>query len=531
MAGLELSRSLTVDEAAVFSRMLTTIRRKANRNRLRTSYADSKKRLDKIGFSIPPHMADFQVAIGWANKAVKVPARRIRPDGFTIGQPTALMDDINEVFEGNYFAAVERMAIESSLRHSASFVFVTPGDTNAGEPEVILAARTALEATAEIAPRTNRVTAALELVSRWEVLLYLPGETLRVEYLNREWLVTRRYEGIADRVTCTPYVWGRSLERPFGYSRITRPLMGYTDAGVRTMLRQEVMAEFFSSPQRALMGADEAHFTDSKGKRISPLDALMGGLWALPDVFDEDEGKLVRPDLKQLQQASMQPHSEMLKTIGLMVSSETSIPVGYLGIISDNPSSADAIRASEADLISVVEDELPSIGMSRVDLARNVLAVKHGEWTPQMELSLRGLTAHFMDPGTTSKAAQADSGLKFTQAFPNADPEVAMEEYGLSKTQIERNLAYAKRIQSGQRLDALVAASKSSATPVFSDGTTAPTGAVDDQLKQAQVLKAQADALGVLRRAGVDAGDAAARSGLTGVKFMPGSPITIRENP
>lgn len=526
MAGLELVRPLSDSEAATFNRMLTSIRRKAGRNQLRTSYFDSKKRLDKIGFSIPPHMHDFAVAIGWANKAVKVPARRIRPDGFTLGRQSKMLTDLEEIFGDNYFAAVERMAIEASLRHSVSFVFTTPGDTAADEPEVIVAARTALEATAEIDARTNRVTFALELVGRWEALLYVPGMTLRVQLIERQWMVTREHVGIAGRVTCTPYVWGRALDRPFGYSRITRPLMGYTDMAVRTMLRQEVNAEFYGAPQRALLGAEEEHFLDANGKRISPLDALIGGVWALPNTRDEETGDLVKPTLQQLQQASMQPHGDMLRTIGLMVSSETSIPVGYLGIIHDNPSSADAIRASEADLTSVVEGELESIGMSRVDLARNVLAVKYGEWTPAMEAELRGLRAHFKDPGTPSKAAQADAGLKFTQTFPEGDPEVAMEVYGLDKGQIERMKTYQSKLASGSRLDALVAAAKSTASPVFSDGVGAP---VDERLTEAQVLKAKADALGVLRRAGVDAASAAQQAGLEGVTFIPGNPITIRE--
>jgi hypothetical protein len=473
LAGVELVRPLTDFESAAFNRMLTFIRRKTERNKLRTSYVDAKKRLDKIGFSIPPHMRDFAVTIGWASKAVKVPARRIRPDGFTLGRKSTLLDDVEEVFADNYFAAVEKMAIESSLRHSVAFVFVTPGDTDAGEPEIIVAARTALEATAEIDTRTNRVTMALELVGRWEALLYLPGETLRVQYIKGQWMVTRRYEGVAGRVTCTPYVWGRSLERPFGSSRITRPLMGFIDMGVRTMLRQETNAEFYGAPQRALLGAEEEHFLDANGKRISPLDALIGGVWALPNTRDEETGDLVKPVLQQLVQATFQPHGEMLKGIGLMVSSETSIPVGYLGIIHDNPSSADAIRANEADLVSVVEDELPSIGMSRVDLARNVLAVLYGEWTATMESELRGLTAHFMDPGTTSKAAQADAGLKFTQTFPDGDPEVAMEVYGLNKGQIERMNAYRTKQEGSKRLDALMAAAKSSPAPIFSDAAPA----------------------------------------------------------
>ena len=84
-----------------------------------------------------------------------------------------------------------------------------------------------------------------------------------------------------------------------------------------------------------------------------------------------------------------------------------------------------------------------------------------------MAAELRGLTANFADAGTPTRAARSDAALKYTTAFPNGDPEVAMEEYGLSKSQIERNLAYAKRAQASQRLDALVAASKASAAPVF----------------------------------------------------------------
>lgn len=471
LAELDVVRELDPAESKDFMRMLSTIRVKAKRNSLRTEYVESKKKLDKVGFSIPPHMVDFQTPIGWAHKAIKVPASRVRPDGFTLPRESGLLGELAEIFEDNYLAAVERMAIESSLEHSVSFVFATPGDTDLGEPSVVVAARTALEATAEVDHRTNRVLRALEIVSRRRMLLYRPGMTLRVELERGKWYVTREYRGVPNVVPCTPYVWGRSLKRPFGHSRVTRPLMGFIDNGVRTMLRQEVSAEFFSAPQRALLGADEQHFTGPDGKRISPLEAIMGAVWALPDVWDDEEGKLVRPDIKQLQQASMQPHSEQLRTIGLMVSSETGIPVAYLGIIHDNPSSADAILAMESDMVAMIEAELPSYGMARVDLARNVLAVKHGEWTPGMQADLRGLQSHFRNPGTPTRAAQADSALKYTQAFPNGDPEVAMEEYGLTKTQIERNLTYAKKAQAGQRLDALVSAARSTAAPVFSEAS------------------------------------------------------------
>lgn len=530
MAVLDSPRLLDDVENKAFRAMLRTIRQKASRNTLRAKYIDDKKRLDKIGFSVPPNMVDFQTPIGWAYKGIVTPSSRIRPDGFTLPRESKLLDRVNETFEDNYLGSVERMAIESSLHHGVSFIFVTPGDEAAGEPQVVTAARTALEATAVVDPRTNKVLSALELNSRSEALLYLPGRTLRVELRSREWRVTEEYNGVPNYVPCIPYIWGWSLSRPMGRSRVTRPLMGHIDKGVRTMLRQEVNAEFFSAPQRALLGAEEEHFTDAKGNRISPLDALVGGVWALPNTRDEETGDLVKPTLQQLSQASMQPHSEQLRTIGLMVASELSMPVGYLGIIHDNPSSADAILASESDMVAMVEYQRDlSYGLAHENLARAILAVAEGEMSPAMISELRGLKANFANAGTPTHSARADSALKYTQAFPNGDPQVAMEEYGLSKAQIERNLTYAKAAQAGQRLDALVAASKASASPVFSD-SAALTGPVEEQLKQAQVLKAQADALGVLRRAGVDAASAAQKAGLDGVTFIPGNPITIRED-
>ena len=57
----------------------------------------------------------------------------------------------------------------------------------------------------------------------------------------------------------------------------------------------------------------------------------------------------------QFAQASMEPHAAELRSVATMFAGESSIPVNYLGIVQDNPASADAIRAAESDLISVAE--------------------------------------------------------------------------------------------------------------------------------------------------------------------------------
>lgn len=454
---LEVVSELNDEQNETFSRMLQTIRNKRRRNKLRTGYRESTEKLEKLGFSIPPNMRDFQTAIGWADKAVKVPARRIRPDGYILSRTSRLLADVEEITMDPLYQKIEKMAIDASLEHSVAFHFVSPGDPDLFEPEVVNVARTAMEATCEIDPRTRNTTAALEIVDKDKYLLYLPGETFRIEMQGNRYVITKRYAGTPGRVLCTPMVWDESLKRTFGRSRITRPLMGYIDTAVRSMLREEVQAEFFSGPQRALMGADEAHFKDSNGNPIDPLSAWIGSIWALPDVRDDETGDLVRAKLETLSAASFQPHEDMLKGIASRVSGETSIPVTYLGIIHDNPSSADAIRASEADLVSVVTDQLDSIGAARADIARNIATVLEGEWTPAMEKELRGLRSNFKDPGTPTKSEQADAGLKYTQAFPMSDPRVAMEIYGLSRDQIERNMRYAQQQQSRELMAGLLA--------------------------------------------------------------------------
>lgn len=452
-------KGLDDEQAKAFMRMLQVIRTKQRVNTLRIDYADSENHLDEIGFSVPDYMKDaFQTPLGWAEKVYKVPARRIRPDGFSLAKKSSLLDRVEDVFYEHHTVMMERMAIEASLELGPAFVFVTPGDPALNEPKVIITARNALDATAETDNRTGRTLRALEIVGSKEFLMYLPGQTLRIGQSEKtsEYEVTKVHRGIPGRVLVTPYVWGKTLRRPYGKSRITKPIMGFVNAGVRTLLRQEVTAEFYSSPQRALLGADKAHFTGPDGKPISPLQALIGGIWGLPDIRDEETGDLVRPKIEQLTQASFQPHGEMMRGLAMQVSGESSIPVAYLGVLHDNPSSADAIRANESDMINMLMDELDGYGVSRVSVARDVAAVLENEWTDAMEQELRGLQSNFRDPGTVTKSEQSDAGLKYVSAFPDGDPEVAQEIYGLSRMQIERNERYRKEQVAQQRMNDLL---------------------------------------------------------------------------
>lgn len=462
-----MAERLAGREARVYHESLATLNRHRTRNRLRENLFLAKKRLDEVGFSVPESMKGFEAAIGWPEKAVMVPARRIRPSVFA-GASDDVVDELNDRFSDRYVRTMERMLIDASLRHGVSFGFTTPGDILGGDPEVVVSARSALEATAAIDRRTLKVTSGLEVIDRDTKILYVPGEAILVENQRGELRVTNRVRGIEGRVSCATYAWGRSLDRLFGRSRITRPVMDLSGQAIRTMLRQEVHAEHFSSPQRILEGARASAFRDADGKMRDALDIATGAIWGIPDFYDEETGEWRRANLKQINAASMQPHTEQLRSIAMMFSGETGIPVGQLGIIQDNPSSADAMRAAETDLNTLVEAELPSYEDSRSDLAQNVFLAAHG---PSAIEAVRRVKATFLNPATTSLSAAADWATKFVSANPwAAESDVLLEMWGFSASQLERLRSERRRLNAGGVLQQLLEARRAQGDEADPDG-------------------------------------------------------------
>ena len=62
---------------------------------------------------------------------------------------------------------------------------------------------------------------------------------------------------------------------------------------------------------------------------------------------DEDGDK---PQLGQFSQQSMDPHTEQLKMFAALFAAETGLTMDDLGFVTDNPSSAEAIKASHENL-------------------------------------------------------------------------------------------------------------------------------------------------------------------------------------
>ena len=502
-------RGLTDEEQKLHAEMRAQIQAKYERNKLKLDYYDMKQRLDYVGFSIPDELKDIEAVVGWAAKAVNVPASRIRRTGFTGPQRLGVLSDLEEIETATDFAYKEKLAQHAAGQTSCSFTFFTPGDTAKSEPEVITSVRDSTTATALMDPRTHRVTAALEVVSRTAHLMYLPGITLLLERRQNMWVVADDYATGTNRVRCTPYMWLPELRKPFGSARINRAVMRHIDRAIRTILRQEVTADHYSAPRGVLEDAHSGAFFDKDGKRIDPMRAI-GAIWGIPAYRDQETGDLRVPSFKQVNQASFQPHSELIRTIAMNFHAETDIPLGQLGVVQDNPSSADAIRAAEDGLIALCGDQAENFSRSAKDAAMNLLSFNASDAElVSISKDMAKVRPKYANPATPTPGAQADAGMKFVSAFPQlAKTDIALERFGLDPDEVQRALEYIQA-QDGQ----------SALQLALERASTQPQGSAGKVLNPFEEQKLKAETLAQLRAAGVTPESAAKIVGLAGVEF------------
>lgn len=428
------------DEQNTFDQLIRQYVKKLPRNQVRQTYYDSKNALKDLGIAIPPDMTSIEMVLGWPAKAVDGLSRRNKMDGFVIPGMSSADLGIDEMWDTNNMAIEAPQAHTSAYTHSCAFLITTKGDVQSGEPEVIITARSALWGTGIYDRRRRRLKSFLSIADTDDVgrpnlmVMYMPGKAVTIRRFSLGWAVSRQPMGLAHLpVEILPY--SPHLERPFGTSRISRPVMAIADAALRTAVRMEVGAEFYSAPQRWIMGADESMFQDENGQLKSQWQAIIGRLWA---AGRNEDGEL--PTVGTFAAASPTPNIEQLRAYATQFSGETSIPVGSLGVIQDNPSSADAIHAAKEDLLIEAEYSNDVFGAAWV---RSVLTgIQIRDNLAEIPKELRRLRVHWRNPARMSQASAADAALKTMQTFEwLKETAVGLELAGFDETTVERAMA------------------------------------------------------------------------------------------
>lgn len=248
-----------------------------------------------------------------------------------------------------------------------------------------------------------------------------------------------------------PMPYEPTLERPFGQSRITRTVMSITDDAVREKARSEVAAEFAAFPQKWLLGTDVETIND--GNRYS---AAMG---VMQEVAKDPDGD--SPTIWQSPQLTMQPHIDYMRSLAAQFAGETDLPLSSLGVVSDNPSSAEAIYAAKEDLVIDAQNLNRSNAQALRNVALMALAVAHGtDWATERDAG-HGVEPMFRDEARPSVVSMSDAILKQVQAIPwLADTDVALEMLGYNEEQRQRMQSDKKRAQADAAISSLFAPTK-----------------------------------------------------------------------
>ncbi|MFD7045699.1 hypothetical protein ACFWAM_45805, partial [Rhodococcus jostii] len=203
----------------------------------------------------------------------------------------------------------------------------------------------------------------------------------------------------------------------------------------RTALRTEVSAEFFAAPQRYMLGVDADAFATADDGTTRGWETIIGRMLA---IGRDEDGNI--PTVNQFPQMSMEPHLAQLRQIATRFAGETNLPIAALGVVQDNPSSAEAMDAADSYLIGEAEWAQDVFGFAWAQTARNAIALRDNLSQPPAELGL--LESKWRDAKTPSRAAAADATMKIVTAFPwLAETRVALEQIGWNKATVDRAMA------------------------------------------------------------------------------------------
>ena len=242
-------------ETDLISRLLEQLGLFAASNELKTKYYEGQARVRDLGISVPPEIARIDTIVGWPGIAVDVLEERLD----WLGWVAPGSDDFGlaEVFRANQLGPESSLGHLDGLIYGVSFAVVGSGFD--GEPDPLVTVESPLSMTCGWDRRSRRVSSALAVTAAEhgqasEVTLYRPNETAWFEWNNGMWRTVERDVHMLGRVPVVRLVnrpWGARRE---GRSEISHAIRSLTDQAVRTLLGAEVAREFFSAPQRWIMG-------------------------------------------------------------------------------------------------------------------------------------------------------------------------------------------------------------------------------------------------------------------------------------
>lgn len=435
---------LTHAEQNTLDTLIEQWRSKRTRNNLRTAFYDMKSGAQSLmSDQVPLVVRRRSFVLGWSALSVDKLNRRCNLDGFYDAKGRNLGNlGLDKVIEDNRLLSELSQGVHASLLHGPAFVVTTQGDTQSGEPPVLVHSRSAEVSTGLWDVRRRQMSAFLSITETTDegepsaMTMYLPDLNVDMERRDGRWTVDRRSHEWGVPVDMLRY--RPRLGRPFGASRINRTVMSLHMQALAAMIRADVNGEAYSLPRYMLLGATEEAFKNADGSPKPTWQAAWDAVWAIGDDPDAASDALARADVKQFNGQSPEPQNAHLRMLAQVFAGETGIPLGELGVLGDaNPTSAEALVVSRDDLISEALQAQRDWDPDLAIVPRRALEMLNGRKFPKLQMR-----PIWVDPVMTSPTAKADAGQKVLSSQPwLGETSVGLELLGLTPEQARRAVA------------------------------------------------------------------------------------------
>lgn len=364
-----------------------------------------------FGISTPRKMIHHRPGIGWASRAVNTVSDRVVFDGFA--RDTFGMN--------NYFTQVNANSVISQGKHDtaiAGCAFIAIADNEEDDPNhpKVLVPYTAEEATGEINPVTGLLRHGLA-VTRWadpqpkkarsvrwapaDYIVYAPRYTAIFE--NRE--LVEIVDNPTGRCLLIPMTHRATARQPLGKSRLTKTARRIIQEVGRQKRREEIAEEFYSWPQRFMLGVAE------KAKKDPKLDSDIGKVWVVNKDEDGDA-----PTVGQLSQMSIDGFEKAKKDKARDFCAETALTLRNLGYETGNPSSSESLAAMSDDLLLEATNWQDELAVQIKNIAITLRMAIDGVSVPQD--GLNDLIPAWKPIFQLDVGAAGDAAVKIQQAAP-----------------------------------------------------------------------------------------------------------------
>lgn len=395
------------------------------------AYYRGMQRLEQLGIAVPEELRKFVTIVAWPRTYVDTIVSRLRPQGFLIeGEADA---ELWRYWQVNKLDSEIRMGLTDMCTYGRGYLCAGSRPEDEGLDAPLITVESPLELIHEWSNRQRRVTSAARFYvedtqgkRESRATLYKPDGT---RWLKRDTDGDWVDDGEPDEhglgiVPVQPLVNRASSDDRYGESEMLA-IIGLTDAAARALTNAQVATEVMALPQRWAAGMKPEDFKDPRTKEVlTAWEAYFGSVWATTN----QEAKF-----GQFSAASLENFKVIFGVYAGAVSGVTGLPMRYLGQPSDNPPSAEGIRADESRIIGTAEEKQEFAA----DGLETTMQTSHRIQTGEVDPKLAMLEVDWRSAATPTTAQAADAAVKKHQQKLISRRQ-ALRDMGYSPTQIAK---------------------------------------------------------------------------------------------